>query len=75
MNQKSNNGEQKGRDAGINRLNDRTEQCCDSEQLAFPSVDRQSLVRVGVVLRACACVCASTHAHLIETDCLVIVHI
>lgn len=41
MNQKSNNGEQKGRDAGINRLNDRTEQCCDSEQLAFPGVDRQ----------------------------------
>lgn len=53
-------GEKKG---GINRLNDIKEQCCDSEQLAFPSVDRPSF---GVCVRA--------RAHLIETDCLVIVH-
>lgn len=70
--QQSNNGERKQRDTGINRLNDRKEQCCDSEQLAFPSGDRQSLVRVGVVVSVCVCVCA--RAHLIETDCLVIVH-
>lgn len=46
---------------GINRLNDIKEQCCDSEQLAFPSVDRPTF---------CVCVCA----HLIETDCHTIVH-
>lgn len=56
MAQKSNNGEQKERDAGINRLNDRKEQFCDSEQLAFPSDDRQSLVCVGVVVSVCVCV-------------------
>lgn len=54
MAQKRNNGEQKGREAGNNRLNDRKEQCCDSEQLAFPSVNRRGLVRVGVVVCVCA---------------------
>lgn len=34
---------------GINRLNDIKEQCCDSEQLAFPSVDRPTF-----------CVCVHT---------------
>lgn len=56
MAQKSSRGEQKGEGASINRLNDRKEQCCDSEQLAFPSDDRQSLVRVGVVASMCLCV-------------------
>lgn len=73
MARRSDNGEQTGRDAGINRLNDRKEQCCDSEQLAFPSVDGQSLVRVGAVVSVsvsvCVCVCVRVRAHLIETDC------
>lgn len=55
--------EKERRRGGINRLNDIKEQCCDSEQLAFPSVDRPSFV-----------VCVRARAHLIETDCLVIVH-
>lgn len=51
-----NHREQKGRGAIINRLNDRKERRCDSEQLAFPSDDRQSLVRVGAVASVCLCV-------------------
>lgn len=64
--QKYNNGERaRGREeGGINRVNDKKEQCCDSKQLVFPNVDGPSLV----------CVCVCVHAHLIETDCLVIVH-
>lgn len=59
-----------GRNTGINRVNDKKKQRCDSEQLAFLSVDRQSLACVGVAVS----VGVRAHAHLIETDCLVIVH-
>lgn len=51
---------------GINRLNDKKEQCCDSEQLVFPSVDSLCL--------SCVSVCARVRARLMETDCPVIVH-
>ena len=54
------------RGGGINRLNDKMEQCCDSEQLVFPSVDSLCLL--------CVSVCAHVRARLMETDCPVIVH-
>ena len=54
------------RGEGINRLNDKKEQCCDSEQLVFPSVDSLCL--------SCVSVCARVRARLMETDCPVIVH-
>ncbi len=38
---------------GINRLNDKKEQCCDSEQLVFPTVDRPCFL--------CVCVYVCTH--------------
>lgn len=44
---------------GINRLNDIKEQCCDSEQLAFPSVDRPTF---------CVCVCTLNRDRL-SCDC------
>lgn len=47
------------------RLNDKKEQCCDSEQLVFPTVDKPCF---------CVPVCVRVFAHLMETDCPVIVH-
>lgn len=50
-----------GRGGGyIIRLNDKKEQCCDSEQLVFPSVDRRCLcvcVRVRVCFNRLSCDC------------------
>lgn len=61
--------ESKRRKGGINRLNDKKEQCCDSEQLVFPSVDRPRFFWC-----VCVWVCTRVRARLIETDCPVIVH-
>lgn len=44
------------RGGGINRVNDIKEQCCDSEQLAFPSVDRPGVLCVLGYM----CVCVHT---------------
>lgn len=51
------------------RLNDKKEQCCDSEQLVFPSVDRRCFW-----VCVCVCVCTRVRACLMKTDCAVIVH-
>lgn len=50
---------------GIIRLNDKKRQCFDSEQLVVPSVDRHCF---GAFVYVHVC------AHLIETDCPLIVH-
>lgn len=46
--------ERKRGKGGIIRLNDKKEQCCDSEQLVFPSVDRRCIC-VFVCMYVCAC--------------------
>lgn len=54
----------KEEEGGIIRPNDKKGQCCDSEQLVFPSVDRRLFL----------CVCVRTCVCLMETDWAVIVH-